>query len=222
MDKIVAINIKSQLKLKEINDLISFYDEIGLDKKYIIFPTSIYLPFFINKKYLVGIQNISSYEEGAYTGQIAASQAKSLGVNYVLLNHLEVKKHLKDNNIKDKIFLSLKNNLKVILCISSIEELEVLKIFKDLNNIIIAYEPESAVIGKRKVDVNQIEKALVKIKKILYNHYGTCGLVLYGGNIDDKNILNIVNISSLDGYLISTNAMVKKQFLKIKEVIDKQ
>lgn len=220
-NKILVANLKCNYKLDEMLTLINFFDNLNLNKNIIIFPTNIYIPYFKNKKYALGIQDISPYGEGAYTGLIAASQAKSLNVEYVLLGHIESKKYQKEELLTAKINECLKNNLKVILCVSSIDELNYLTNI-NLENIYLAYEPIEYVGTNSEINVNMISYNIAKIKEIIYNQFGYKVRVLYGGSINHENIKDLANISLLDGYLIGTSALSKEKFLKIKEVIDNQ
>lgn len=220
-NKILVANLKCNYKLDEMLTLINFFDNLNLNKNIIIFPTNIYIPYFKDKKYALGIQDISPYGEGAYTGLIAASQAKSLNVEYVLLGHIESKKYQKEELLTAKINECLKNNLKVILCVSSIDELNYLTNI-NLENIYLAYEPIEYVGTNSEINVNMISYNIAKIKEIIYNQFGYKVRVLYGGSINHENIKDLANISLLDGYLIGTSALSKEKFLKIKEVIDNQ
>ena len=109
----------------------------------------------------VGAQNVGTQQEGAYTGEVAASMVRSLGCNYVLLGHSERRAIYKESDsvINQKVHTCLKEpNLKVILCVGETEEeyesnllnsvvdMQIKKGLMgvsadDLSRIVIAYEP---------------------------------------------------------------------------------
>lgn len=89
-----------------------------------VFPPAIYLHqvsevSVINPGISFGPQVISSFENGAYTGEVSILQAKDLGSNYALIGHSETRKlsNLSDNDINAKVKLTLKNNLIPVVCI---------------------------------------------------------------------------------------------------------
>jgi triosephosphate isomerase len=76
-----ALDLYSNLDLALLN-----FQEIET----VLFPPSIYISELQTKGNLsLGIQNIYFENKGAYTGEIAAAQAKSIGCTYVLIGHSE-------------------------------------------------------------------------------------------------------------------------------------
>lgn len=219
MTKLLVANLKSNYKKEEILKLVEYLDNIDISNNIIICPSSIYLPYFNIEKYDVGIQNISMFQEGAYTGEIAASQAKSLGIKYAIIGHYERRKYFHEDNkiLKEKINRCLESNLKGILCISSIDDLEILKNL-DSKNIIIVYEPIVAIGTNKLPSILEIKKEINLIKLNINKDLK----VLYGGSVDDININDIIKINEIDGFMISSSVLNKEKFLKIKEVIDNQ
>lgn len=240
MEKIVIANMKMNLKLDEIKNYIDEIEKSVNTKRFVICPSSLYLPFFINKEFATGIQNISSSEEGAYTGEISPSQVESLGVEYSIVGHSERRQYYNEDDviINQKIICGLKHNLKIILCIGETkdekdngltdnklkEQLvnDLVNIsYEQLNNIIIAYEPIWS-IGTGNVPTNEeIEKVINYIKSVVDNIYGsnTNIPVLYGGSVNEKNIDEINEISCLTGVLVGGASLIPSKINKIKEVI---
>ena len=228
MNKIIVANMKMNLNDNEIKNYLNSLENKKLDN--IIFcPTSIYIPYFIDKNLNVGIQNISEYEKGNYTGQISCNQAKSIGVKYAIIGHSEIKDT--KETINKKIKLCKKNNLIPILCVGerkqSVYKEQIIK--KQLNSylknismdkIIIAYEPVFMINSKNTIDVKQLQKTIKFIKKITKKYKINDIIVLYGGSIDENNLKSIINIEGLDGYLIGNSSLNIKEFLKLIEVTD--
>ncbi len=67
---------------------------------------------------LVGAQDISSHEKGAYTGEVNGAMLTSVGARFVLVGHSERREyfHEDDNLLLEKINRSLENHLRVIFC----------------------------------------------------------------------------------------------------------
>jgi triosephosphate isomerase len=218
MNKLVIANMKMNLSIDEIKIYLDNIKSINTDK--IIFcPSTIYIPYFLKENLNVGIQNISSHENGAYTGEISVLQASSLGVQYAIVGHSEVKKLFNENNliINKKLKLCLNNNIIPILCIGEEEKCSLEKIkqvikkqleeslnnIKDIGKIIIAYESNWKIGSNEFLNVEEIEDIILFIKQFIYQKYKISDImVLYGGSINYYNIKSINSISCLDGVLI--------------------
>jgi triosephosphate isomerase len=106
MSKIVIANLKMNMVLDDVKKYLNVINKAIDNHNVVICPTSIYVPYFLGHKYQVGLQNIYLENMGAYTGEISPLQAKSIGINYVLVGHSERRKILKEDN--DTIHKKLK------------------------------------------------------------------------------------------------------------------
>ncbi|MFA7141787.1 MAG: triose-phosphate isomerase family protein [Candidatus Paceibacterota bacterium] len=200
MKKIIIGNFKmNPSSLKEANHLLKAYD-IKTNYKVVLCPPFTYLKK--GKNYFLGAQNCFYKEAGAYTGEVSPKMLKDLGCTHVILGHSERKE--KREIVKQKVEACLKNDLIPILCISKNEQL------KGINNknIIIAYEPLSAIGTGKPYSLKQIQKSYQSIKEVLKQNK-----VLYGGSVDSKNAKDILNIT--DGILVGGASINKSEFLKI-------
>ena len=184
-------------------------------------------------KIQVGAQNCHTDNEfGAYTGSVNAKMIKSVGGKFVIIGHSENRLEGDTNKkINLKIKSSLKENLKVIFCIGeNLKEkrnkktnkilksqiINGLKNVKNLNNIIVAYEPIWAIGTGIIPKSNDLDKQVKTIKKILNKRFKSKNSkVLYGGSVNSKNISDLRQISSLDGFLIGGASQKSKNFIDI-------
>lgn len=236
MNKIIAANHKMNLCAKDITSYVKQIDSLCNDE-IIIFPSSIFVPYFLKKSFNVGVQNIYCRPNGAFTGEISAEQVKSLGIKYALIGHSERRL----NNGEDDFLINLKiksainSGLTPILCVGETKEQKDLhktdKVIKkqltralqDLNvleteNLIIAYEPIWA-IGSGDVATNLDIKAMVSfIKGEIYKQKNAKPKVLYGGSVNPANIKELLEINEVDGFLIGGASLRAEDF---KSIINK-
>ena len=85
----------------------------------------IYLNQFKSNNYKLTAQDLSCNNNGSFTGEISAKQLKSIGVDSVIIGHIERRKNFNETDeiINKKIKLAIKNNLNVILCIGEREKM---------------------------------------------------------------------------------------------------
>lgn len=230
-NKLIVGNIKMNMKFGEIANYLSYFKNID-SKNVVICPSYIYIPYFLNYKFSVGSQNVCSSEDGGYTGEVSAKQLSSIGVKYTIIGHSERRIKLKETDIEinNKIKSALNANLKVILCIGeTLEEYKLLKkdevlkrqlrnaLFdiKDLSNVIIAYEPVWSVGTKKLPSNSELEKTILYIKQLVFDMYKKNIKVIYGGSINEENILKLNDIKNLDGFLIGSASINPIQFIQI-------
>ena len=230
MEKLIVGNFKNYMTANDTANYLKQAEKIN-GKNIVLCPSNIYIPYFLKKDFKVGIQNIAS-NEGTYTGEISSNQAKSLGINYVIVGHSERRSNFNETNseINSKIKEALKENLNVILCIgetidekdNTIEILEkqIIECLKDieLNNIVIAYEPVWAIGTGLTPTPNDIDRITNNIKDIVKKLSTEDIKVLYGGSVNSSNIKDIIELT--DGVLIGKASTDIAEFLKIIEVVN--
>ena len=198
----------------------------------IICPSNIYIPYYLKRRFAVGIQNIVTTNK-TITGEITTKQAKSMGIQYAIIGHSERRINYPEN-ISEKIIDALNYKLKVILCIGETIEEYNKKTTKEklkeqiselinvnlLDNVIIAYEPIWA-IGTGLTPTNtEIEETIYYIKKLVRELYGKDIKVLYGGSVNKDNIAVLKKVPNVDGFLIGKASTDIYEFKKIIEVVN--
>ncbi len=186
----------------------------------------------------IGAQNMHFEEKGAYTGEVSGQMLAAIGVKYVIIGHSERRQYFAetDDTVNKKVKSALKNNLTPIICVGeTLEQKENNKTIevitnqtklaldglnlKELENIIIAYEPIWAIgTGKTatKEDANNSIKEIRKeIEKIYNQDIAEKTTILYGGSVKAQNAKELFEMSDIDGGLIGGASLKPEEFIKI-------
>ena len=159
---------------------------------------------------VVGAQDVSPFDEGAYTGEVSASQVKEFA-DYVIIGHSERRSNFGETEkiVELKILQAIKFNLVPIICVSSINQVN--DKWKMMNGkFIVAYEPVFA-IGSGTPDTPENAGLMAKkIKEILGDTD-----ILYGGSVTSNNVANFLETPDINGVLVGGASLDAQEFYKI-------
>ena len=189
----------------------------------IIFPPFPYLSFINYNKIKVGAQNVSEFENGAFTGEVGAKMLKEVNVKYCLIGHSERRLYFKeDNNILSKKITHLLNHSIIpVLCVGeSLKERKCGTMFKVLEEqmkvfqekVIVAYEPIWAIGTGSIPTIKEISEVAIFFKQ----NYNIS--ILYGGSVNESNIKEISSISNIEGVLVGGASLEFKKVNKMLEL----
>ena len=204
-------NFKSSIKLTK--DIISKVKKNNIKHDVIIFPPSLYLiPIKnINKNEIINIgsQNVSAYNDGAFTGEISATMLNDSKIKYCLVGHSERRHILNENDLllSDKVSRLHENNIKVIYCIGeTLEEYkskktktilkkQIKSLFNNLNKskkynkVIIAYEPVWAIGTGLIPSAKELSDTFRYIQNTVtsFSQSNKSIKLLYGGSVSPDN-----------------------------------
>lgn len=191
---------------KKIKDLSQVLEE----KEVIICPSFTLLSLFSsfmssnNLPVKIGAQNMSPFNEGAYTGEVNARQIKDYA-SYVILGHSERRSNFKeyDDMLLNKVKVSLEHGLTPIYCIQDKDTL----IPQGVN--ILAYEPVFA-IGSGTPDTPENAEDVANFIKIKGNYQ-----ILYGGSVTPQNVKSFTDKENLSGALVGGASIDPNEFIEI-------
>jgi Triosephosphate isomerase len=123
---IVAGNWKMNLGFEQADDLVNELaeklDEFEVKPIVVICPPFPYLELTTDlaaeSAFCAGAQNVSIWDDGAYTGEISAQMLGSMNMDYCIVGHSERRKYFNESNadIAVKVEKLLANNIKPIFC----------------------------------------------------------------------------------------------------------
>ena len=190
--------------------------------------------------FTTGAQNCSSFQKGAYTGEVSAAMIHSVGANYVLVGHSERRIYFKENNqeILNKIKQALSENLRVVFCVGElIEERKSGKHFEtvkgqlkevlqeipqhQMQSIIVAYEPVWAIGTGETASPAQAQEMHLFIRQTISELFdkntSDAVSILYGGSCNAQNAKELFSCTDVDGGLIGGASLNAGEFCKITE-----
>lgn len=161
----------------------------------------------------LGAQNISEHTDGSHTGEVGANQLKGF-VNYVIIGHSERRKEGEGlRQIINKIMRAREARLTPIVCVSGLDEFNLIKQNTTLNDILFAYEPLLSIGTGNNASIQEVLNAK--------QGFGL-DQIIYGGSIDEKNIYEYVKHRSdgISGFLVGATSLDSVKFTELIRLIN--
>lgn len=186
---------------------------------------------------LLGAQNCSTEESGAYTGEVAASMLRETGCKYVIVGHSERREIFgeTDSTVARKFVAVQQAQLEPILCVGETlaqrdaDETR-LVIERQVNAVldvagveafaraVIAYEPVWAIGTGKTASPEQAQAVHALIRGMIAARddkiAGSIRL-LYGGSVKAANAAQLLAMPDIDGGLIGGASLQAEEFLRI-------
>lgn len=179
---------------------------------------------------LIGAQNTSQEEHGAFTGENSPYSLKELGGRFVIVGHSERRQLFSetDEQLVKKVRKALGLGLSVIYCVGeTLAEREQNKTFdvikrqlevglKDLGAydphlLIVAYEPVWA-IGTGKVATPAQAQ---EVHAFIRGRLGDKTRLLYGGSVKPDNVAELLKQNDIDGALVGGASLKPTDFIAL-------
>jgi triosephosphate isomerase len=245
--KIVAGNWKMNKVLTESLSLVSevrsmVRDEVRHDAEVIVIPPFTSLApankLIEGSDIILGAQNCSTEEAGAYTGEVSVKMLSSVGVSYVLVGHSERRSYFGETNemLAKKVAIALNNGITPIYCCGeTLENREDKTFFQvvekqiteglfglhedQLQKVVIAYEPVWAIGTGQTASAEQAQEMHSYIRKLIEARFGdkvaNSIRILYGGSVNPKNASELFSCADIDGGLIGGASLKPRDFVEV-------
>ena len=186
----------------------------------------------------VGAQNMYWEQSGPYTGEISAPLLRDLFVHYVVLGHSERRTLFgeTDEMVNRKVRAALEAKLRPIVCVGetleqrdkgNVEKILSLQLKgslagvtpKELQEIVIAYEPVWAIGTGRNATPAQAQEAHAFIRHTLRDMADDATAervrIQYGGSVKPENARELMSQPDIDGALVGGASLDPRSFAQI-------
>ncbi len=251
--KIVIGNWKMNKDFEEAEDLITTIEEeladYQLQTEVVLCPPAVYAELVTDhasledSHFYAGLQNVSEFENGAYTGEVSAEMLASMEVDFCIVGHSERRKYFgeTDEIVLKKMHRLLANDIVPVMCCGeTLEERKAGKHFdvvqkqieatictltpEELERTMIAYEPIWAIGTGETATPAQAQEMLAFIRSLIEKKFGTelavFTYILYGGSCNGKNAFELFSQPDVDGGLIGGASLKPDDFMKIIEAAE--
>ena len=187
-------------------------------------------------------QDVSMFNDGAYTGEVSAHQLAKLNISYCIVGHSERRQHFNETDefVNVKINNLINKEITPIICFGEsndqrtdgnymdflINQIEnsTKGLRKDkVDEIIFAYEPIWAIGTGQNASLQDIVEVISKVKEFIskksfFNEEKI--KFIYGGSVSPDNSNEILNSKIIDGALVGGASLDVDKFIKIIESVD--
>jgi triosephosphate isomerase len=193
-------------------------------------------------KIQLGVQNISQHDKGAYTGEVSAQMAVSVGAKYTIVGHSERRAYFfeDDDLVYHKSLKAQGLGLTPIICIGEnldqreaglVEDVitkQLALVLAGLNSgefkcdFYLAYEPIWAIGTGVVATVEQIAQTHGFIRSKLESCHKDLAAdvkILYGGSLKPGNASEILALEDVDGGLIGGASLSAEDYLAIAATV---
>ena len=184
---------------------------------------------------VVGGQDCSHVQSGAYTGEVAAAMLRDQGCQWVILGHSERRQYHGEDSalIGAKLKAAVEAGLRPILCVGETREqreagdaetvvasqLEgALREQANLAGLVVAYEPVWAIGTGLTASPEQAQDMHAFLRQCLAGIAGVdaeATRLLYGGSVKAANAKELFSQPDIDGALVGGAALDATEFLAI-------
>ena len=187
---------------------------------------------------LLGAQNVSEANDGAYTGEVSAQMLADLHCKFVIIGHNERRRMQgeTDEQVAQKFMAAQRAKLIPILCVGeSLEQREngqhLTVIGQQLQSVfshtgravfaqaVVAYEPVWAVGTGKTATPQQAHEVHHFIREQL-GEVAEVVRILYGGSVKAHNAEQLFALTDIDGALLGGASLDAEEFLKICKAAD--
>lgn len=186
---------------------------------------------------VLGAQDVSAHDAGAYTGEVSAAMLAEFSCGYVIVGHSERRSYHaeQDGLVAQKTMRALQAGITPIVCVgetlaqreagateavvtAQLDAVLVAIAATQVADIVVAYEPVWAIGTGKTATPAMAQEVHAQLRKRLTARHAEQGektRILYGGSMKPENAEELMAMPDIDGGLIGGAALKAADFLAI-------
>jgi len=243
MKKLIAGNWKMNGSLATNEALVSaMLSGLGSDESVADLALCVPAPYLsqlqgllLDTKLSLGAQDVSAYEQGAYTGEVSAAMLQDFGCRYVIVGHSERRQYHGETDamVATKAQRALAAGITPIVCVGetlaereadhteSVVKRQLAAVIHTVahctSEIVVAYEPVWAIGTGKTASPEQAQHvhAVLRAQLAAATDHPERVRILYGGSMNAANAASLLSQADIDGGLIGGASLKAPDFLSI-------
>ncbi len=186
---------------------------------------AVVVPLLAGSRIGLGAQDVFWEPQGAFTGEVSPRMLADAGCRYVIIGHSERRMHFSetDETVRRKLAAVRQHGLLPIVCVGeTLAQREASQTFevltrqlegalaeialKDVEPLILAYEPVWAIGTGRNATPDQAQEAQAFIRRWTAKRFGERAAeslrIQYGGSVTAANAASLLQQPDVDGALV--------------------
>lgn len=199
-------------------------------------PATLLMAFPAQRNFMLGGQDISVAEAGAYTGQLSGVLLQEAGASYCLVGHSERRQYQfeSDQLVAEKLASAIRQGLTPILCIGEtlterqqekteqVLAKQLAAVYASqpelLSKSVVAYEPIWAIGTGESATPEQAQQMHAFIRAELGRYDAVAAMqlrILYGGSVNAENCAALFAQPDINGALVGGASLKPDEFVQI-------
>lgn len=220
--KYIIANWKSHKSREEVEKWLDGYQEklINVGENQVVIAPPMPALMFVSNRLLqpelrhtkLGVQDLSPFPAGAYTGAVSARNLEGFKVSYAILGHSERRRYFHETHqeVANKVDQALSAGIKPIVCVDDeyITEQAAAIPAEQRSKCLVAYEDLAAIGTGKNTDLKQVQENF----SVIRDAFGQVPLI-YGGSVNSSNVSEY--LAHCDGVLVGTASLDVDDFLAV-------
>jgi triosephosphate isomerase len=213
---------------------------VGIAPPFPFLPSIVETRERVGGKFLVGGQDCSEHQEGAFTGEVSAAMLRSSGAAFVIIGHSERRTlHREDDAlVARKVAAAIAAGVRPLLCVG--EDLATREsggtlalLARQLGAVLdgvpglprdlwVAYEPVWAIGTGRNATPDMAAETHQAIRALIRERTGGKSepTILYGGSVKAANAAELAAKEEIEGFLVGGASLEAAGFLEIGKALE--
>jgi triosephosphate isomerase len=185
-----------------------------------------------------GAQDVSTHDQGAYTGEVSASMLAKLGCQFVLVGHSERRQYHQEDDalVNSKAQVAIRHGITPVVCVG--EPLEIRQAGGQLAHVlaqldgglrglsaeqvsgaVVAYEPVWAIGTGEVATPDDAQEVCSAIRGRVAETFGAGASaqvrLLYGGSMSGDSAAGLMAQPDIDGGLVGGASLKAEEFVRV-------